>query len=132
MPQLRINTVKTILARDWNSFVTEVYGRPYNFQQQDGCRHRGAYELSVHNEYDPEFDAGYDRDTIKEDVNTTEMCVSLKGWLARNPEQPLPDQRDNYELKLWWERNFYPDVEVLAQDLYHRNLLPAGEYLILI
>lgn len=132
MPKLRTNTIPTISVQDWNSFVTEVYGRPYNFQQQDGCRRRGTYTLNVYEQYEPEWNAGYDRDTIEEDVNTREMCVSLKGWLARNPQQPLPNQECDYQLKFWWERNFYPDVEVLAQDLCHRGLLAAGEYLILI
>jgi hypothetical protein len=131
-PKLRTNTVATISVQDWNAFVIEVYGRPYNFQQQDGCRMRGQFRLSVYNEYDPDWDNGYDNDTIPEDVNTEEMCVSLKGWLARDPKQPLPNQEYDYWLSTWWERNFYPNIEILAQDLCHRGLLAPGKYLILI
>lgn len=31
---------------------------------------------------------------------------------------------------MWWVRNFYPDVNMVANDLYEKGLLEAGEYLI--
>jgi len=31
---------------------------------------------------------------------------------------------------MWWERNFYPDVEMIANDLHKRGILEAGEYVI--
>lgn len=132
MPELKTSTRTTISVQDWDDFVTEVYGRPYSFQQQDGCKDRGTCELEVSDEYDPEFTAGYDNDTIPDDVDTNEMCVSLKGWLARDPKQPLANQKYDFELRSWWERNFYPQVDVLAQDLWKRGLLKAGKYTIII
>lgn len=132
MPKLRTNTVTTISVQDWDKFVTEVYGKPYSFQQQDGCKDRGTYHLDVSEEYEPDWNAGYDNDTIPEDADTQEMCVSLKGWLARDPKTPLRNQKYDFELSSWWERNFYPNIEVLAQDLCHRGLLKPGKYLIII
>lgn len=133
MPKLRTNTRTTVTVQDWDKFVREVYGRPYSFQQQDGCKSRGTFHLCVNfGEYEPDWNAGYDNDTIPEDPDTEEMCVSLKGWLARDPNQPLANQKYDFELRSWWERNFYPQIEVLAQDLWHRGLLPAGEYVIII
>ena len=47
MKPLKINTVKMIPLIEWNRFVSEVYGRPYHFQQQDGCISQGTFELTV-------------------------------------------------------------------------------------
>lgn len=130
MSKLRTNVVTTISVQDWDEFVTETYGKPYSFQQQDGCRSRGTYNLDVSDEYDPDWAAGYD--TIPDDVDTDEMCVSLKVWLARDPKTPLRNQKYDFQLSSWWERNFYPNIEVLAQDLCRRGLLKLGKYLIII
>lgn len=61
------------------------------------------------------------------------MGVSFKAWLARDPKQPLnsPDEWDRKNgLSLWWQRNFYPDVQMVANDLYEKGLIEAGEYVI--
>jgi hypothetical protein len=97
---------------------------PYNFQQQGGCKERQRVYLTVPSE---EYD--YKNDAIPEEVNGDEMGVSFKAWLARDPNQPL-DTGDEWERELFWERNFYPDVSMVANDLHARGLLPAGEYTI--
>lgn len=48
----------------------------------------------------------------------TEQVIDVDDWDRKNG------------LSLWWERNFYPSVEVVANDLHARGLLPAGEYTI--
>jgi len=58
------------------------------------------------------------------------MGVSFKAWLARDPKQKLEGQEYDYELSLWWDRNFYPDVQMVANDLHAKGLLESGEYLI--
>lgn len=127
MPKLRTSTRTTIDLHDWDSFVEEVYGRPYSFQQQDGCKSRGTAYLSVPCEaYD------YENDTVPEVVNHEKKGVSFKAWLARDPKQPLPGREDSFGLELWWARNFYPSVEMIANDLHERGLLKAGEYTIII
>lgn len=35
-------------------------------------------------------------------------------------------------INLFWERNFYPDINTLANDLYKKGLIKKGEYLIVI
>lgn len=126
---MNIQSVKMISVEEWDELVTKTYGRPYNFQQQDGCKARGIEEIDIPNP-DP-WD--YENESIPEKVNGKKMGVSFKAWLERDPSQPL-DSEDEWErshgLNLFWSRNFYPSVEMVANDLYNRGLLPEGEYVI--
>jgi hypothetical protein len=120
---LKIKTVKMIDVQDWDDLVVKTYGRPYSFQQQDDCKERGVVGLTV-----PEEANDYENDTVPEVVNHEEMGVSFAAWLARDPKQPLPDRSDEWSVSLWWDRNFYPDVQMIANDLHAKGLLEAGEY----
>ena len=135
---IKTKTVKLISNSDWDNLVQSTYNRPYCFQQQEDCRDRGSYELTVPN-YDFE-DSGHD--SIPEEVNGSVMCVKFNVWLSRDPNQFLNSSREDYgdesenlkmkkfHLELFWERNFYPELEMVANDLYEKGLLEAGEYLI--
>jgi hypothetical protein len=129
MAKLESKIMNVVDVHVWDGLVEDTYGRPYAFQQQDGCKQRGTYHFTVPCEY-PE---DYERDSIPEKVNGNEMGVSFKAWLERDPQQPL-DSPDKWEresgLSLFYARNFYPDIEVLANDLYDKGLIDAGEYLI--
>jgi hypothetical protein len=120
---LKIKTVKMIDVQDWDDLVVKTYGRPYSFQQQDDCKDRGVVGLTV-----PEEANDYENDTVPEIVNHEEMGVSFAAWLARDPKQPLPGRSDEWAVSLWWDRNFYPDVQMIANDLHAKGLLEAGEY----
>lgn len=130
MNKLQINTIQTIGVSDWDNFVSKTYGRPYSFQQQDDCRSRGNFRLTV-----PEEAYDYENDTVPEKVNGEEMGVSFKAWLERDPKQKL-ETEDKWDrengLSLWWARNFYPDVQMVANDLHEKGLLEAGSYCIVI
>lgn len=69
-------------------------------------------------------------ESIPEKVNGEEMGVKFSAWLARDPKQKLsdPDAQEDYCLHLWWQRNFYSDVQMVADDLYAKGLLEAGSY----
>ncbi len=129
MTKLLSKKTNVVSVRAWDALVESTYGRAYCFQQQDGCKERGTYSLTVPCEHS--YD--YENDSITEEVNGDEMGVSFKAWLARDPKQPL-NSADKWErekgLSLFYERNFYPNIEVLANDLYARGLIDAGEYLI--
>jgi len=59
------------------------------------------------------------------------MGVSFASWLKRNPKSPLSSGRkDASGIDLWWSRNFYPDIQMVANDLHAKGLLEAGEYTI--
>lgn len=76
----------------------------------------------------------HERDSVPENVNDETMGVSFKAWLARDPKQKLsnPEDQADYCLDLWWKRNFYPDVQMVANDLHAKGLLEAGTHTILI
>lgn len=128
---MKITQKNIISVQDWDELVQETYNKPYSFQQQNGCQDRGVRELTV-----PEKETvDYENDVIPEIVNGKEMGVSFKAWLERDPKQPLKvDGKniriDQWAIDLWWERNFYPDISMVANDLHAKGLLPAGEYLI--
>ncbi len=116
---------KVIDVSDWDQLVQETYGRVYSFQQQDGCKERQRVHITI-----PDDPYDYENDSVPEIVNGEEMGVSFKAWLDRHPEQKLVDQEYGYQLDLWWERNFYPDVQMIANDLHEKGLIEAGDYVI--
>jgi hypothetical protein len=122
--------VNMIECSDWDKLVTSTYLRPYCFQQQEGCQPRGIVWLSIPS------DDGEDEEhlpkSIPEVVNGNKMCVQFKSWLARDPKQPLPgkDDKDEFSLTLFWERNFYPSIHTVANDLLDKGLIEPGEYII--
>ena len=128
--KLRVRTEKVIDCSDWDKLVQETYSKPYCFQQQGGCQSRGTFPFSVPSEetYDDE-----QNDEIPENTNHDIMGVKFAKWLERDPKQPLADKdggNEQWLIDLWWERNFYPDFQTVANDLHAKGLLEAGDYLI--
>lgn len=119
---------KVIDVSDWDALVIDTYKRPYNFQQQDGCKERQRVYISTPDEaYD------FHNDSVPEVVNGEEMGVSFQAWLDRDPKQKLntDDEWDReHGLSLFWECSFYPDVQMIANDLHAKGLIEAGEYVI--
>lgn len=124
-----IKQVNMIDVQDFDDLVQKTYGRIYNFQQQDGCKGRGTecFEVPIKDPFD------YERDSLPEKVNGKIMGVSFKAWLERDPKQKL-DSKDKWDrehgLSLFWERNFYPSLDMVVQDLFEKGLIPKGEYVI--
>lgn len=110
---------------EWNELVQKTYQRPYNFQQQDGCKDRGTFYFNIPIEGTEDYG-----DDIEDSIDTDEMGVAFDIWLARDPKQPLKDQKYDFDLRLWWERNFYPDVSMIIADLEGKGILEPGEYMI--
>ena len=121
----KFKTVTVINVRDWDDLVKETDGKPYAFQQQDGCKERQTVTLKA-----PCKGCDFKNDTIPEEVNGKEMGVSFKAWLARDPKQPIEGQKYDYQNNLFWERNFYPDVSMIVNDLHTKGLIPTGEFAI--
>lgn len=125
---IKIQNVQVISVQDWDNLVEKTYGKPYSFQQQDGCKDRGNFRITI-----PARAEDFENDTIPEEVNGEDMGVSFAAWLARDPNQKLnaKDKWDrDYGLDLFWTRNFYPDVQMIANDLHAKGLIPAGDYII--
>ena len=123
---MKIQTRNVIDSHEWDRGVKKTYGRPYNLQQQDGCQSRGNIYLTVPGP----LEVDEYPDEIPEVVNSPQMGVSFKAWLARDPKQPLPDRDEPWALDMWWARNFYPHLQMVANDLHAKGLLEAGEYTI--
>ncbi len=123
---LKVKTKNFVDVHDWDNLVIETYGKTYSFQQQDGCKDRGIAKLTVPNNY--AYD--YKNDSVPDIINGQEMGVSFAAWLARDPDEWNGKAGDERHVDLFWERNFYPDVGMIANDLHAKGLLPAGEYVI--
>lgn len=124
---LKFEKVNVVDVGDWNALVEETYGKTYDFQQQDGCKPRGTLKyFSV--PIDHPFD--YENSTIPEEINGEVMGVSFKAWLERDLTEWKGKADPGYYITMFWERNFYPSLEILADDLYQRGLIPEGEYTI--
>lgn len=125
--KLKFKQQRVVSVQDWDALVEKTYGRPYSFQQQEGCKPRGIFTLKVPSlkVQDEEYN-----DSIPEEVNGEIMGVKFKTWLKRDPKQKLKGQEYDFSLELFWHRNFYPDIYTVANDLHKKGLLDAGEYLI--
>jgi hypothetical protein len=69
---IKVQTKKVISLQDWDRLVEETYGKPYSFQQQDGCKERQRVTINV-----PAEPCDYENDNIPEEVNGDEMGVSF-------------------------------------------------------
>jgi len=116
-----------ISSSELDALVVKTYGRPYSFQQQDGCKSRGVEHVTV--PADPE---DFEATEIPEEINGPEAGVSFAAWLARDPKAPVGDDIEGWAIGLFWARNFYPHVSMVLNDLHARGLLPAGKYTLVI
>jgi hypothetical protein len=122
---MKISNVKMIDVYDWDRLVSDTYGRVYSFQQQEGCKDRGVFHLTVPTE---EINEEYMNDSIPEEVNGEEMGVKFNVWLSKDPK--IHNFESKWENDLFWERNFYPDINIVANDLYKKGLIEKGNYII--
>jgi hypothetical protein len=120
---IKFQNKQVISVQDWDDLVVNTYGRPYSFQQQDGCKDRGNVSITI-----PSSADDYEKDTIPEKINGSQMGVSFKAWLARDPNEWSVKPQQDYHLDLFWSRNFYPNVQMVANDLHAKGLIPAGNY----
>lgn len=126
---IKISENNYIEVQDWDDLVRETYGKVYNFQQQNGCRDRQLFEIPVPSDYTEEAEGeGSMNENIPEHIRHEVMGVKWKAWLERDPEKQVSGF--DWETRLFWERNFYPSIYTLANDLHAKGLLPAGNYII--
>lgn len=126
--KIKTKTINVITTSDWDDFVMLTYGKHYNFQQQDGCKSRGTFHFTP-NPYDAEeFD--YEATEIPFEVNGEVMGVSFETWLNTDFNDTRKHFESDFDNRLFWERNFYPDVNTIVWDLYKRGLIEECEYMI--
>jgi hypothetical protein len=122
---MKVTLKKFIEVEDWDELVRKTYGKPYCFQQQDGCQSRGIVEIKIPDKtQDNEMN-----ESIPEVINGETMGVKFKTWLDKDPKENNSNW-DDWEIDLFWERNFYPDLQTVANDLHSKGLIEAGNYTI--
>ena len=115
---IKYKTVKVIDCDDWDNLVQNTYGKPYILQQQNYGM-RGLVEITV----PPDDLDDFPNDTLEESEYA--MGVSFKAWLEKDYDDCSEDEDSDF-----WERNFYPNLDTVVNDLYEKGLLEAGEYYI--
>ena len=113
---------------DFNKLVEKTYDKFYCFQQQDNGRKHGVYtfEIPVKSPFN------YQNISIPEIVNHSEIGVDFYTWLQRDIHKPLKDVKYTTDfnkslgLRLWWDRNFFPSIDMIINDLYKNGILPEG------
>ena len=127
-----VRKVNMIEVQDWDNLVINTYGKPYSFQQQDGCQLRGIINITIPDEeaYDDEMN-----ESIPEMVNGPERGVKFDTWLGRDPNEPLKDEnekdgKEDWMIRLFWLRNFHPELQTVANNLHKKGLIEAGDYII--
>lgn len=123
---MKTKNVKSIHVDDFDDLVQKTYNKVFNFQQQDGCKERGTFEFTV-----PCKAEDYENDTIHDDEK---MGVSFEAWLKRDPSEPIGKHclkgTEQWVIDLWWQRNFYPHVSMIINDLHSKELIESGNYII--
>lgn len=122
---IKYTNKKVIEVSDWDELVEKTYGKPYSFQQQNGCQDRGVIDLTIPSDW---ADDDSMNDSIPEEINGEEMGVKFQVWLDRDPQEWKGTKDDALYLDLFWSRNFYPDLYTLANDLHAKGLIEAGDY----
>lgn len=118
--------VNLFSSKEFDTLVVETYGKPYKFQQQDGCKDRGVEEFTVPVEEPYDYD---DQDDVGGGGTLfSEYGVPFQTWLARDVTDLFSGNNTTNELI--WHREFYPSVEMVLNDLHEKGILEAGEYVI--
>lgn len=125
MSIVKTRTEQVIDVADWDQLVIDTYGKPYSFQQQDGCKERQRVSITI-----PDEPYDYENETVPEEINGEHMGVSFAAWLARDPKEWNGPKEDKRFIHLFWHRAFYPDVQMIANSLYRMELIDAGTYTI--
>lgn len=113
-----------ISSAAWNKQVSKIYGRPYSIEDQFEFNRVLGFKV-------PNRSFDFANETVEENEDTKETGVNFKSWIARDPDQKIGSDPCAFVTTLWWYRAFYPDIEVLANDLFKKGLLERGEYVII-
>ena len=116
-----------IYFSDWDNLVSDTYGKTYSFQQQDGCKSRGMVDITIPSKEAEELDNCMSK-SIDELLSEGDRGIKFSVWLESDPKAPIEDIKEEWEIDMFWEREFYPCVEIVANDLHKKGLIKAGDY----
>lgn len=123
--------VNLIWEHDFSRLVTQVYGKPYCFQQQGekmGQDTLYKFEVDPPEELTDEVEA-WATDMITEWLQAEppperESYISAETGQLAWKERP----KNDFETRLWWLRDNYPQFDAIIIDLRRRGLIEPGEY----
>lgn len=118
---------KFVDLRDWNDLVMDTYHKPYNLQQQDGSKQRGIESLTI-----PDYSEDWELE-MNESLGESEEETGVKfnSWLKRDYSKDLDyNPTETWKVDLFWQRDFYPHLNTVANDLFEKGLIEAGDYII--
>jgi hypothetical protein len=122
---LKVSNKKLIDIHDWNDLVRKTYGKIYNFQQQRGCQPRGLFHIPIPSDYTEDEEMNDDVTIV---VNGGKKGIKFEKWLEKDSK--IHNFKNEWENELFWERNFYPDIYTVANDLHKKGLIEPGDYII--
>jgi hypothetical protein len=65
----------------------------------------------------------------KEPLNPSkEELKECNYYWGESEEDEMKWKQDISHINMFWERNFYPNVQMVANDLHKKGLIEAGEY----
>jgi len=101
---IKTKNVKIIDVSDWDELVSNTYGKPYSFQQQDGCQPRGMVNITIPYE---SYSEEYMNDKVIEVINGENRTgVKFDVWLKRDPNAPLnPSKQELKKCNYYWGKN---------------------------
>lgn len=120
---IKYELIKLIEDSDFDKLIEETYGKPYCFQQQDGCKDRGVHRFSVPHEPWGEYPK-----EIEIEINGSEMGIDFDTWVNHDINDKFFGEK--WRNDLFYERNFYPEFWKLVNDLYARGLIEKGSYVL--
>lgn len=120
---LKYRTEKVVDSFDLDRLVQDTYGKGFCYQQQDGCKSKGSEVWDIPTKF-----SGVHLDVKPEDVKNTTYGTTFKTWL----ESDLYEHFPNKEVGLKYERNFYPPLGDVLNDLHSKGLIEEGRYRIVI
>lgn len=108
-----VTNINLIQLDEFDNLVKETYGKPYSLRQQEGGMERHLLRITV-----PVSEP--------EDYEDSNMGVSFETWLSTSLGT-FPFEYE-YQMEFFWEREFYPSLEMIVNDLHNRGLMEAGQY----
>ena len=112
-PRLSHYQATVLHESEFSNLVRQTFERPYSLQQQGDMHSQESF--------------------IRFDVPAElewEHEPSLETWLATTPPDPEDHSMAAFTNRLRWDREFYPDLQDIANELHARGQLDAGTYVL--
>jgi hypothetical protein len=96
---------------------------------------KGAYYIRIVPDNKEEVETWgdeYENDSIPFELNGRIMGVTFETWLATSPGDTRKHFTYDSDNDMFWERKFYPDINMIVKDLYLKGFLEPGEYQLLV